>query len=100
MKISDIFEEVLARPELFLGIASVSRLKAFMDGYRLAAERADPSIDQKLYCGFYDWVSEKYRINTSHAWADIVLFMSGNDEKRAIDLTKELWEKYKAESKI
>ena len=92
-----MFEEVLNHPELFLGIRSVSRLNAFMNGYGVALDRAGVPVDDSLYCGFYGWIARHFRIKTSHGWSEIVLFMSSNDESKAIDLTVELWGKYKSE---
>ena len=80
---------------MYLGAKSVSRLKAFIDGYRIAIESSKQPMNQESYFGFFDWVSREYKIETSHSWDNIALFMSGGDEHAALDLTRELWKRYK-----
>jgi len=98
MKTVELFEKILAKPGIHIGQKSVTRLKAYMDGYMTAMDEIDPS-DENFNMDLNDWVAKRFRIETSHNWADIILFMSGNDENAAFEMTKDLWEKFKSESK-
>ena len=98
MTISKFFGEILENPAIYIGHKSISRLKAFMDGYMIGIDQTNPSTEH-FNRPFNDWIAKRFCINTTHNWADIILFMSGNDEIYAFDMTKELWEEYKAESK-
>lgn len=97
MKTRVLFESVLAQPAIHIGQKSVTRLKAYVDGYMVAMDQIVQS-DENFNMDFNKWVSKRFRIQTSHSWADIILFMGGNDETRAFDMTKELWEEYKTET--
>jgi hypothetical protein len=99
MKISELFVEVLDSPGMFIGNKSITRLSAFIDGYWLAIHRGDKAAEDDLTRGFNEWVAKRFRITTSHNWADIILFMSGGNENAAFDMTKELWEEYEREAR-
>ncbi len=96
MTSSELLEEILERPGLYIGYASVGRMKVFIDGYEFAAHlRNDPGRDS-LYAGFQDWVANRFKITTAHNWASIIAFM-GLSESGSFTLMKELWGEYKAE---
>jgi|SRR4051794_6105180 hypothetical protein len=97
MSLSETLDLVFNKPALYIGVKSVTRLRAFMDGYRLATETSEPTNDHELYRGFHQWVAKRFRITTSHGWDSIILFMS-SDERDAFDLAKELWYEYKEQS--
>ena len=97
MNVPMFFEEVLKKPELYLGIKSISRLEAFMSGYTTAAQTFNPEIDLKFLWNFYHWVSKEYESQTTHSWASVILFMELHDEYKAFEKTKELWYTYKQE---
>jgi hypothetical protein len=96
MKDEELFEKILAQPGMGIGQKSVTRLKAFMDGYMTAMHEVNP-YDENFNMEFNKWVAHRFQIETSHNWASIILFMSCNDEAAAFDMTKELWEKFKSE---
>lgn len=97
MKDTEFFEKVLETPALYIGIKSITRLKAFIDGYLIGRGEVR-SREENFSLVFGDWVSKRFRIATAHSWASIILFMSGNDEPGAFDMTSELWDQYKAEN--
>ncbi len=92
-----MFETVLEKPQLYLGIKSLSRLDMFMSGYILATQTIKPEVQVKQLWDFYRWVEEQYQTRTSHGWADRILFFSLHDEHKAFDTAKRLWEQYKSE---
>jgi hypothetical protein len=47
---------------------------------------------------FNEWIAKRFHIQTAHNWASIILFMNSGDQNGAFDMTKDLWEQYKAES--
>jgi hypothetical protein len=98
MKTVELFEKILAQPGIHIGQKSVTRLKSYMDGYMMAMNEIDPS-DENFNKDLNNWVANRFRIQTAHNWASIILFMSSNDENAAFDMTKALWEKFKSESK-
>ncbi len=96
MKNSELLEKILERPPLYIGHASVTRMKLFIDGYGFARSDYGGEMKDSLYDGFQKWVANRFGFGHSHSWASIISFM-GSSEARAFELTKELWEEYKAE---
>jgi len=95
MNVSDIFDEVLSRPEMYVGARSVTRLHAFIQGYWIAKYHYDGSAKNDFSRDFTKWIAERFDVKTSHNWASIILFMNGGDECLAFDMTKELWGLYR-----
>lgn len=88
-----LFEEILAKPALYVGNRSVVKIKAFIDGYHHAKWSAGDESQDDLYFGFQQWVEGRFGLETSHDWASIILFMSGDDIE-AFETTKKLWGEY------
>lgn len=97
MTSSELLEKILDRPGLYVGHASVTRTKAFIDGYEFARNGENSVARDALYAGFQDWVASRFHVKTAHSWASIITFM-GLSESGAFTLMKELWEEYKAET--
>lgn len=100
MSLTQVFEQVLEKPELYIVNKSVTRLVSFIEGYKMALYDLDQSTNSEIYLGFQDWVAQRFNTQTSHNWASIILFRSLNDESKALDMTKELWHEYKRERQI
>lgn len=96
MNLSLVFEDALQQPVVYIGFKSVSRLRAFIDGYALAMERTNLPVEN-FTSSFNEWVAKRFRIQTAHSWASIILFMNMGNEDAAFDMTKELWAQYKTE---
>ena len=97
MKSSELLETILAKPALYVGNRSIEKIVAYIDGYAHARiERGEYNPHDDLYRGFNQWVAGRLGIDTSHGWAEIISFMSG-DEVAAFEMTKELWAEYKQE---
>ena len=91
--IEELLSQIKTRPEMYIGRSSISCLKAFIDGWFY---RDSTSIsDSELMDGFQNWIEQKYNINTSHSWCDIILFYSQDESKALIKFFKEFdeWKK-------
>lgn len=92
---SEIFETILLKPELFLLGNSVTRLRIYLEGYTKALRDANvPFYDEDLR-KFYKWVENKYDFGGSFSWANIIIFVSLGDQNRAMETLKILWIEYK-----
>jgi hypothetical protein len=96
MNISDIFQRILLKPEWFLSTKSVIRLGVYVQGYIAALNDTNQPYDINEFDRFCKWVPVSLGINKSLNWSDIIYFMSGHDDERSIELTKELWAEFKA----
>jgi hypothetical protein len=93
MNSSELLDNMLERPTLYVGHESIIKIKAFIDGYEYAHENASRD---KTYDEFQRWVAQYFNVKSAHDWASIILFMALS-EKRAFELTKELWAEFKAD---
>ncbi len=93
MKKAELFEELLARPALYVGHPSIILIRAFLDGFDYAHVRTEMEKGD-LYSGFNEWVANRFSIRTAHDWSSIIAFM-GQSESAAFELAKELWQEYK-----
>lgn len=96
MLYSKLFEEILAKPGMYVGNCSIIGIRAFIDGYRHAKWETGDSSQDDLYNGFTQWLAERFNITSSHEWSRIISFMS-NSEADAFENTKKLWSEYKAQ---
>jgi hypothetical protein len=97
MNISTLFEDLLQKPELYLGATSLTRLWAYVRGYMMALDQLEFQYDDDEFSGFCKWVETKYNLRTTNSWAEIILFSSFGDEYIAVKTTRELWAEYKVE---
>jgi hypothetical protein len=96
MLLSELFEQVLERPAMYVGQESVVRISAFVEGYWYAKWACGEDVRDDLYRGFTAWTAKRFRIESAHSWEDIILFMALG-ESRAYEMTVELWGEYKAQ---
>lgn len=97
--IYDLLDRLRQRTGLYLGVKSISRLSAFLDGYvlafddaRLVLEMGDPS-----FARFSEWVAQHYDQPDSVAsWNDLILW-EVDDEEIAVDEFFKLLDKFRAE---
>jgi hypothetical protein len=98
MTTSELFEKILERPSLYVGKPSVPLIAAFINGYEFESQtRGFKEIDEN-YRGFHTFVAKRFKIETSHGWAEIVTFM-GQSETASFELAKQLWAEYKENNK-
>ncbi|MGL5059536.1 MAG: hypothetical protein ACRC62_06100 [Microcoleus sp.] len=81
-----MLQRIKQRPGMYLGKCSITRLRAFLNGYEMArAELGLPDTEQQQQLeGFQEWIQERYQITSTHGWDSIILFFSA-DEKDAFD---------------
>jgi hypothetical protein len=91
----DLLQRIKQRPGMYLGKCSITRLRAFLDGYETArAELGFPDTEQQQQLdGFQEWIQERYKITSTHGWDSIILFFSV-DEKDALDKFFKLLEEF------
>jgi hypothetical protein len=97
----DLLQRIKQRPGMYLGKCSITRLRAFLDGYGMArAELGVPrSQEEHDLNGFQEWIQERYKITSTHGWDSIILFFSV-DEKDALDKFFKLLEEFLNQAKI
>jgi hypothetical protein len=97
----DLLQRIKQRPGMYWGKCSITRLRAFLDGYETArAELGFPDTEQQQQLdGFQEWIQERYQITSTHGWDSIILFFSV-DEKDALDKLFKLLEEFLYQAKI
>lgn len=80
--------KVLEKPGIYLGFPSITRLRAFLDGYEYAIYEEDSKQSRIILEGFNEYVAKRYEIRSSHDWSSMILFMTTTEEKA-------FWEFYK-----
>lgn len=90
--IVSVINTVRRSPSLYIGEHSITRFKAFLDGYIFAQEEAGNEIaDFEMLNIFQKKVSQKYSLTTTHGWDRILLFFAGS-EGDALNLFWTLWD--------
>jgi hypothetical protein len=93
---SELFEEILKKPALYVGDISIIRIKSFVDGYLHARWETGQKQEDDLYFGFQRFVERRLHLSTSHSWDRMICFMSSNDVE-AFEMANDLWTEYKIE---
>jgi hypothetical protein len=97
----DLLQRMKQRPGMYLGKCSITRLRAFLDGYE--TDRAELGFahteQQQQLDGFQEWIQERYQITSTHGWDSIILFFSV-DEKDALDKFFKVLEEFLYQAKI
>jgi hypothetical protein len=91
----NMLQSIKQQPGMYLGKCSITRLRAFLDGYIGARQDLGLPLTQqeKEFGGFQDWIQEKYKITSTHGWDSIILFYSA-DERDALDNFFKLFEQF------
>ncbi len=63
---------------MFIGKPSIIRLRAFLDGYDLAAERLGGKAPDSILPDFCDWIHQR-AVSTQHGWEEWILQNSADD---------------------
>lgn len=84
----ELLARIKRRPGTYLGCRSISLLRVFLLGW--ATARGFDVEDTDVLNGFQDWVAERYWIQSSYGWADILLFHA-EDERAAFE---EFWRQF------
>ncbi|WP_017303312.1 hypothetical protein [Spirulina subsalsa] len=91
----DLLERIKKRPGMYLGRVSLIRLKMLLLGYSMSREELGLELTQqeKQFSQFQNWIQEKYNVNSSEGWENIILSQV-NDERLAFELFFELFEQF------
>ena len=80
---------------MYLGSPSVTKLKAFLDGYHLARWEMKEGHDNfGTMNEFQDMVQERFSIVQSFGWDSILEFFAGGGEREGLDLFWKLWDEH------
>ncbi|GAA6618399.1 hypothetical protein [Scytonema sp. NUACC26] len=91
-----LIQKIQKAPSMYLGRASIVCLQAFLSGYSIAQYElgATQSQQDKDFQEFLEWVKQKFNIQTSQSWANILLFYA-EDEQKALDLFFKMFEEFR-----
>lgn len=93
-RVYDIVQKVKDKPNVYLGKPSIMCLQAFLSGYNVAQyQLGEPLNASDCFDGFQEWIQEKFKINSSQSWANIILFYS-EDERDALRQFFELFDEF------
>ena len=92
--LSDLLEKIKERPEMYLSGRSINYLRAFLDGYLLAAPNEERDAIGGELGTFRDWLATKHNITSNQSWNQIVLFYS-TDEMVALGRFFSLYEEFR-----
>jgi hypothetical protein len=96
MTYSQLFEEILAKPILFIGNCNIQHIAFFMKGYIHANWERGNRDTSDLYFGFQNWIAESYSVSKTLGWQNIITLFSSSED-HAFEITVTLWNEYKAE---
>lgn len=93
--IYELIQRIRTRPSMYLGKPYITRFKAFLDGYIGARNDLGFALNEQeeTLNKFQEWIQSRFKITSSHSWAEIILFYSG-DERDALDKFFELFDKF------
>ncbi len=93
--LDDLLQRIKQRPGMYLGQASITRLRMLLMGYSMArGELGLPLTKQeKQFAQFQKWIQQKYQINTTQGWDNIILSQA-KSEKLALELFFDLLQEF------
>ena len=85
--IYELIERIRPRPAMYLGLASLTRLNSFLDGYRSALDDLRVELAGTPAFGyFHDWVAMKLgKYEGTAGYCHLILESTQGDEKKALD---------------
>ena len=91
-----LINKIQKAPSMYLGRASISWLQAFLSGYSISQYElgADQTPQDKDFEEFPEWVRQKFYVQTSQSWGNILLFHA-EDEHKALDLFFKVFEEFR-----
>ncbi|MGV0024407.1 hypothetical protein [Phormidesmis priestleyi] len=94
-----VLRDIKTRPGMFLEHRSITRLRAFLDGYSSARfDLGLPMTEQeKAFNGFQAWIQTHFEMTTTQGWDRIILTHS-TDEQDALNRFFELFEQFQQET--
>jgi len=92
--LSGLLHKIKERPQMYISGLSINYLRAFLDGYFLAASNEERDVIGGELGAFRDWLAAKHKITSNQSWSQVVLFYS-TDEMAALDDFFELYEEFR-----
>ncbi len=89
--IIDLVLKIRERTPMYIGGRSIFQLKAFIDGWLYAKGTETKGIE--TWSQFTDWIPERFKIQSSQSWSQIILFHSVDDID-ALDNFFQLFEEF------
>jgi hypothetical protein len=92
----NLLEKIKTKPGLYLGTASISKLRMFILGYRFSRSElgiANTQAESDFYKKFQPWLQKRLSIHTVNAWDKIIL-LTCVDEKAAFDYFFQLLDEF------
>jgi len=94
-KIELLIDIIRARPMMYIGLPSVTRLSMFLAGYHFAvAKCCDNEFFALAQSEFRDWLASQYSEKSMVGWEEILLTQTNNDEELAFDLFWKKWDEF------
>ncbi len=94
-------QKIRERPGLYLGEASISKLRAYLEGYQAALRDCDiPKTEQEEeFYQFHEWVRQYYNFSESTSgWNNMILARS-SDEAQALEIFFDLFDQFLEQQK-
>jgi D-serine dehydratase len=91
-----IVGSIKQRPGMYLSKVDIHCLHSFINGVMLFEPDDN---DLLLMHSFQSWIQKKYRIETSHSWANIISFYNPSDNREAIEVFFEEFQHFTAHIK-
>ncbi|MUG97261.1 hypothetical protein F7734_34995 [Scytonema sp. UIC 10036] len=92
----NLLETIKTKPGLYLGTASISNLRMFIQGYRFARKElsiTNTEVESDFYKNFQPWLQNRLSIRTVNGWDKIIL-LTCIDEKAAFDYFFQLLDEF------
>ena len=95
----DVLTWVRARPGMYIGEPSITRLAAFLTGYTAGLGHVGYGLrDSERFYAFNDWVAHRLGLsNSTSGWGNMILGKTGN-EKEAFQRFFKLLDDFRAEA--
>ncbi|OQY46414.1 MAG: hypothetical protein B6242_07835 [Anaerolineaceae bacterium 4572_78] len=100
----NLLQQIQHKPGLYLGQISISNLYMFLQGYSFARRQLNipPSKEEQLFREFQPWLQQRFNVQTSQAWSQIILLTVLDEQdafNRFFDLLGEFLQHQSKESK-
>jgi hypothetical protein len=84
-----LLDLIRVRPGMWIGVPSVTRLSAFIDGFRTGVRVADYALDAESppFQRFHDWVAVRHdgRRSNGRGWPEVLLDATERNEETAFN---------------
>ena len=93
----DLFQQMRARPGMYLGVKSIERLDVYCRAYEHARiDAGKPLHDDPPFGHFFDFVAARYDDSPTKGWARIILENTANDPARSVEIFYKRLDEFRA----